>query len=50
MFIKELDVTIINPLGNLFSNLMRRPTFNHIESCPSILRLSSRTRADEQVV
>lgn len=50
MLIKELNLPTINPLRNLLSNLMRRPSFNHIQPGPPILRLRTRRRADEKIV
>lgn len=50
MLIEEFDVAIIDALCNLFSNLMRRPALNHVQSRPSVLRLSARRRANEEIV
>lgn len=50
MLIEEFDVAIVDPSRNLFSNLMRRPALNHIQSRPSVLRLSARRRANKKIV
>jgi hypothetical protein len=50
MFIKELDIRLINTPGNLLSNLMRAPPLNHIQFRPTILRLSPGGRAHEKGV
>ena len=50
MLVKELDVPIVNPLGNLLADLVRAPPLNHVETGPAILRLSARGSADEEVV
>jgi hypothetical protein len=48
MFVKELDVPIVNSLRNGFPNLMRGPSFDHIQCRPAVFRLSSRARTHEQ--
>jgi hypothetical protein len=50
MLVEELDVTVVDPLCNLLANLMRRPALNHIQARPSVLRLSTRRGANEEVV
>lgn len=50
MLVEELYVAIIDTLGNLLSDLMRRATLNHIESRPAVLRLSSRRSTDEEII
>ena len=50
MFIKEFDISVIDTLRNLLSDLMRTPSLNHIQPRPSVLRLSTRRSADEQIV
>lgn len=50
MLVEELDVAIVNTLGNFFAYLMRRPSFNHVETSPSVLRLGTRTRAHKKVI
>ena len=41
MLIEELNIAIIYPFGNFFPDLMRSTTFDHIQPCPSVLRLST---------
>ena len=50
MFVEELDPPLIDALGNLLADLVRGPPLNHIQFCPSILRLGTRRSADEQRV
>lgn len=50
MFVEEFDPPLVYALGNLLANLMRGPPLNHVESCPSILRLGTRRGTDEQRV
>lgn len=50
MLIKKLDVSIVDPPCNLLANLVRAATLNHVQSCPTILRLSTRRRANKQGV
>jgi hypothetical protein len=50
MFIEKLDVAIVDALGNFFANLMRRPALDHVQACPSVLRLSARRSANEEVI
>jgi hypothetical protein len=50
MLVKELDIAIVDPLCNLLANLMRRPALNHVQPRPSVLRLRTRRRANEEVV
>ena len=39
MFVEEVDVAVIDTLGNFLADLMRRPALDHIETCPSVLSL-----------
>lgn len=50
MFIEELDLTSVDPLGDFLSDLVRTPSLNHIESRPPVLRLCPRRRPDEEGV
>ena len=50
MFIKELDIAIVNALGNLLADLMRAPPLDHVQPRPSIFSLRSRRRADEEII
>jgi hypothetical protein len=50
MFVEELDVAVVDTLGNLLANLMRRPALDHVEASPSVLSLRARRSADEEVV
>jgi hypothetical protein len=50
MLVEELDVAVVDTLGDLFTNLMGRPALDHVEACPSVLSLSARRSANEEVV
>lgn len=50
MFIKELDLTTVDSLGNFLSNLVRTSSLDHVESRPTILRLCTGRRPDEKGV
>jgi hypothetical protein len=50
MLVKELDVAVVDTLGDFLTDLMRRPALDHIEACPSVLSLSARGSTDEEVV
>ena len=39
VLIEELNLAIIDPLGNFFSDLVRATALNHVQASPSILRL-----------
>jgi hypothetical protein len=47
MFVKELDIPIVNSLRNGFPNLMRGPSLDHIQCRPAVFRLGSRARTHE---
>lgn len=42
MLIEELDIAVVDTLGNLLSDLMRTSPLDHVEPRPSVLRLSTR--------
>lgn len=50
MLIEELDVAVVDALRNLFSYLMRRPPFDHVQASPSVFSLGTRRSANEEVV
>jgi hypothetical protein len=50
MFVKEFDVAVIDSFRNFFSNLMRAPPLNHVQTSPSVLGFGARRRADEEIV
>jgi hypothetical protein len=50
MLVEELDVAVVDTLGDFLTNLMRRPALDHIETCPSVLGLSTRGSTDKEVV
>lgn len=50
MLVKELNIPVIDPFRNLLADLMWTSTLDHIKSGPSILRLGTRRRADEEAV
>lgn len=50
MLVEEVDVTIVDSLCDLLAHLMRRPALDHVKTCPSILSLSTRRGANEEIV
>ena len=50
MLIEELDVAIVDPLGNLLAHLMRRPALDHIQPRPPILRFGARRGTNKQII
>lgn len=50
MFVEELDAALIDAFGNVLADLVRRPALDHVESSPTVLRLSAGRRADEESV
>lgn len=50
MLIKKLDIAIVDALGDVLADLMRRAPLNHVQSRPSVLGLCAGRRADEQRV
>jgi len=50
MLVKELYISIVDPLRNRLANLMWCPSLDHVQGCPSILGLSSGGGAHEEGV
>lgn len=50
MLIKKVDLSIIQPLGNLLSDLVRTPPLNHVQRRPPVLCLSTGRSTHEQRV
>ena len=50
MLIKKVYPALIDTFGNLFPDLMRTSTLDHVQSCPSILRLGSAGGSHKQRV
>ena len=50
MFVEELDISVIDALGDLFPNLMRGSPFNHVQPGPSVLGLCPRRSSHKEVV
>lgn len=50
MLIKELDVAIVDSLGDLLSDLVRAAALDHVQLRPAVLRLRAGGRAHEQIV
>lgn len=42
MFIEELDLTVVDPLGNLLADLVRASAFDHVQPSPAVLCLRAR--------
>jgi hypothetical protein len=50
MLIKEFDLTTVDSLGDFLSDLMGTASLNHVQSCPTVLRLGAGRGTDEQIV
>jgi len=50
MFVEELDVTVVDASSNFLADLVRGPTLDHVETCPSVFGLRTRGGANEKVV
>ena len=50
MLIEELDLTVVDSLGDFLSNLVRAATLNHVQASPAVLSVGAGGGTDEQVV
>jgi hypothetical protein len=50
MLIKELNLSIIDALGDFLSDLVRATAFNHVQASPAILRLCTGRGTHEEGV
>lgn len=50
MFVEELDVSVVDALGDFFADLVRAASFDHVVARPSILGFGTRGSAHEEVV
>lgn len=50
MLVKELDLPIVDSLGNFFSDLVRTPPFNHVQARPAVFRLRAGGSSHEEVI
>jgi hypothetical protein len=50
MLIEELNIAIVDALGNLLADLVRASTLNHVQSRPAVLRLCAGRRADKECI
>ena len=48
MLVEEVYPAFIDPFCNIFPNLMRTPTLDHVQPCPSIFCLGSAGRSNKQ--
>ena len=48
MLVEKMYPAFVDAFCNLFANLMRTSTLDHVQSCPSILRLCSAGRSHKQ--
>ena len=48
MLVKELDLAIVDALGDFLADLMGAAAFNHVQTRPSALGLGSRGGANEE--
>ena len=50
MLVEELDIAIVDALGNILADLMRTPPLDHVEAGPAVLGLGPRRGAYEEIV
>ena len=50
MLIEEFDVAVVDTLGNILADLMRRAALDHVQAGPPILSLGTGGGADEEIV
>ena len=50
MLIEELDLAIVDALGDLLADLMRAATLDHVETSPAVLRLRAGRSTHEEGV
>ena len=50
MLVEKVDIAVVDALGDLLADLVRATAFDHVESCPAVLGLSTRRGTDEKVV
>ena len=50
MLVEEFDVAVVDTLGNILADLMRRAALDHIQAGPPILSLGTGGGADEEIV
>ena len=50
MLIEELDLTVVDSLGNLSADLVRAAALDHVQARPAVLGLCAGRGAHEQVV
>ena len=50
VLVKELDVAIVDSFCNLFADLVRASSFDHVQTCPSVLCLRPRRCPHKKVV
>ncbi|KAI5286554.1 hypothetical protein KEM52_001950, partial [Ascosphaera acerosa] len=50
VLVEEVDVAVVDPLGDVAPHLVRRPPLDHVQLRPPVLRVCPRARPHEQVV
>lgn len=50
MLVPELDVAVVDTLGDILADLMRRSAVDHVVPRPSVLSLCARGCANKQIV
>lgn len=50
MLVEEVDLTIVDTLGNLLADLVRAPAINHVQFSPAVLCFRAGRSADKQGV
>jgi hypothetical protein len=48
MLVEELDVPVVDPLGDVLADLVGSPALDHVESRPPVLRLRAAGGADKE--
>lgn len=50
MLVEEFDVAVVDTLGNIFADLMRRAALDHVQAGPPILSFGTGGGANEEIV
>ena len=50
VLVEEVDATLVDTLGNVLADLVRRAALDHVESSPAVLSLGTGGGTDEKAV
>lgn len=50
MLVEEVDAALVDALGDILADLVRRPSLDHVEGSPAVLGLGTGRGADEEAV